>query len=219
MMIATPPRPILSSSPRRQAVGDTPLVFLEALDNDVNLAVWQRTLPPPLSAFAARVADHPHPLAESHVLEIHEGGQPVELGEIGASVRHLPGHGLFIDDLQLLVDAYACLLGAARVGLRLRTLDRAMCPRFHVDHVPLRLISTYHGQASQWLGEAAVRRDNGELQLSDEHAEYVQHMQAGDVALLKGEKWIGNEGHGIVHRSPALAGGERRLLVTLDWLG
>ena len=46
----------------------------------------------------------------------------------------------------------------------------------------------------------------------------IQRLEVGDVGLFKGEKWIGNEGAGIVHRSPAPAPGTRRLLLTLDWL-
>jgi hypothetical protein len=37
--------------------------------------------------------------------------------------------------------------------------------------------------------------------------------------LLKGEAWIGNENGGLVHRSPNLTGGARRLLLTLDFGG
>jgi len=47
----------------------------------------------------------------------------------------------------------------------------------------------------------------------------IQQLKRGDVALLKGEKWLGNEGFGLIHRSPHPAPGERRLLLTLDWLG
>jgi hypothetical protein len=43
-------------------------------------------------------------------------------------------------------------------------------------------------------------------------------MCAGDVALLKGERWEGNEHRAIIHRSPPVSEGERRLLLTLDWL-
>jgi hypothetical protein len=46
----------------------------------------------------------------------------------------------------------------------------------------------------------------------------IQRLQAGEVAILKGEKWLGNEGAGLVHRSPMTAPGERRLLLSLDWL-
>jgi hypothetical protein len=44
----------------------------------------------------------------------------------------------------------------------------------------------------------------------------IQTLQAGDVALLKGENWQGNEGAGLVHRSPS--GQQGRLLLSLDWL-
>ncbi|WP_428354217.1 DUF1826 domain-containing protein [Methyloprofundus sp.] len=37
-------------------------------------------------------------------------------------------------------------------------------------------------------------------------------------ALLKGERWEGNENAGLVHRSPAINEGERRLLLTLDFM-
>ena len=46
----------------------------------------------------------------------------------------------------------------------------------------------------------------------------IEQINTGEVALLKGEKWQGNEGAGLIHRSPALAPGERRLILTLDWL-
>ena len=46
----------------------------------------------------------------------------------------------------------------------------------------------------------------------------IQQLDSGDVALLKGEKWHGNEGFGLIHRSPYLDPGERRLILTLDWL-
>lgn len=40
------------------------------------------------------------------------------------------------------------------------------------------------------------------------------------IGLLKGERWEGNEGHGIVHRSPRLTPqAPRRLLLTLDFWG
>ncbi|MNV95110.1 hypothetical protein D3C71_1899700 [compost metagenome] len=48
--------------------------------------------------------------------------------------------------------------------------------------------------------------------------EDYQQMLCGEVAVLKGEKWQGNEGLGLIHRSPQPAPGERRLILTLDWL-
>ena len=45
----------------------------------------------------------------------------------------------------------------------------------------------------------------------------IQQLEKGDVALLKGESWIGNEEAGLVHRSPELERGTSRLLLTLDF--
>jgi hypothetical protein len=47
----------------------------------------------------------------------------------------------------------------------------------------------------------------------------IEQIASGEVALLKGEKWHGNESFGLIHRSPQPAPGERRLILTLDWLG
>jgi len=118
-----------------------------------------------------------------------------------------------------LVRAFSCLVDARRIGLRLRMLDKPMCPRFHVDHVPLRLITTYVGAGSEWLREGGMQR----RRLGDPTAEptdpaAIQQLGVGDVALFKGEKWLGNEGAGIIHRSPQATTAEHRLILTLDWL-
>jgi hypothetical protein len=33
----------------------------------------------------------------------------------------------------------------------------------------------------------------------------IQQLSQGDVASLKGEAWVGNEGKGLIHRSPQLS--------------
>ena len=45
----------------------------------------------------------------------------------------------------------------------------------------------------------------------------IENLQSGQVALLKGERWEGNEGAGLVHRSPDLDKGARRFLLSLDF--
>ena len=118
---------------------------------------------------------------------------------------------------------FCCLFGLERTGLRLATLNRAMCPRFHVDHVPCRLLKTYTGIATQWIPherldrtKLGVNRHNQPDELSGlfQRETDIENLQSGHVALLKGEKrWVGNEGTGLVHRSPRLNKGERRLLL------
>jgi hypothetical protein len=102
-----------------------------------------------------------------------------------------------------------------------------MCPRFHVDHVICRLICTYFGSGTEWLPESSVTRSAlGIIDVKADFADAIAHNQGcepdirtlreGSVGLLKGEKWPGNEGRGLVHRSPAASAEQSRLVVTLD---
>ncbi|MGB8920781.1 MAG: DUF1826 domain-containing protein [Pseudomonas sp.] len=205
---------------RQQHQGATPEILTRILEDDVNLAVWQRQLPLHIADFAALLLSLNEPLAESLCLELPDEDADPDLSGLAAGFRDLEGYEGFIADLQWLVSAFTCLLGARRVGLRLRVLDKAMCPRFHVDHVPVRLITTYAGIGSQWLKEGVMDREQlGQANAEPQDMAQIQQLQSADVALLKGEKWHGNEGFGLIHRSPQPAPGERRLLLTLDWLG
>jgi hypothetical protein len=102
-----------------------------------------------------------------------------------------------------------------------------MCPRFHFDRIPCRLVTTYQGAATQWLNNDVIDRDKlgaGSQGKPDEESGLLNNLSdinqltRGDVALLNGEHWYKNEGAGLVHRSPPVADGERRLLLTLDFL-
>ena len=203
----------------QQATGPTPDVLARILDDGVNLAIWQRQLPVHISDFGALLLSFDEPLADSISIEMCNEHASPNLQGLASRFNDLEGYAGFISDISWLVSAYSCLLGAKRIGLRLRALDKAMCPRFHVDHVPVRLITTYAGIGSQWLEEGAMeRRCLGQLQAEPTQATLIQQINQGEVALLKGEKWQGNEGAGLIHRSPALGQGERRLILTLDWL-
>lgn len=203
---------------RQQHQGPTPQALTRILEDEVNLAVWQRQLPLHISEFADVLLSLNQPLAQSLCLELPEEDAEPDLTGLATEFRDVQGYEGFMADLQWLVSAFACLLGARRIGLRLRVLDKAMCPRFHVDHVPVRLITTYAGVGSQWLAEGTMdRRQLG--QANAEPQADIQQLNSGDVALLKGEKWHGNEGFGLIHRSPQPPAGGRRLILTLDWLG
>ena len=128
-------------------------------------------------------------------------------------------------DVASLVEMFCELFGLRRAGLRLGVLDSAMCPKFHVDRVPCRLVTTYLGDGTEWLPNTAVDRSKlgmGAAGKPDHEsgicgsADDIQQLAEGQVALLKGELWVGNENGGLVHRSPAVADGELRLLATLD---
>jgi hypothetical protein len=131
------------------------------------------------------------------------------------------------EDIALLVEMFCCLFDLKRAGLRLKILDKPMCPRFHVDKIPCRLVTTYQGVATQWLNHSDVDRSKlgtGNLGKPDEESglfkslNNINQLNQGDVALLKGEYWDENEGAGLVHRSPPVAENEQRLLLTLDFI-
>lgn len=205
---------------RHQHQGVTPETLTRILEDQTNLAVWQRQLPVHIADFAQLVLSLNEPLAESLCVELPDEDAEPDLAGLAAGLRDLQGFEGFISDLKWLISAFACLLGARRIGVRLRVLDKAMCPRFHVDHVPVRFITTYAGIGSQWLEEGAMDRlQLGQADAEPQGAASIRQLNSGDVALLKGEKWHGNEGFGLIHRSPQPAPGERRLLLTLDWLG
>ncbi|TRO13428.1 DUF1826 domain-containing protein [Ectopseudomonas mendocina] len=206
-------------APPRQALAEDIQVLGEVLHEDVNLAVWQRRLPAQIADFAETLLAQGEPLAQSMTLELAQADSEPNLAGLVAQYADLPGQAAFLADVAWLVRAYACLLDAQRIGLRLRALDKAMCPRFHVDHVPLRLITSYAGVGSEWLEEGAMPRSKlGQPGAEPQDEALIQRLDSGHVALAKGEKWQGNEGRGLIHRSPQSLAGERRLLLTLDWL-
>jgi Protein of unknown function (DUF1826) len=116
-------------------------------------------------------------------------------------------------DIGFLVDLYCELMGCARAGVRLEVLDKAMCPRLHVDRTGIRLLCTYRGPGTEWLDERHADRrflgaaakglaDETSGLITDPHA--LHSVAPFAVAMLKGESWQGNAGHGLIHRSPAV---------------
>ncbi len=205
---------------RIAAIDTSPVVLADIYQDDVNMAVWQRVLDPSLTA--ATDAFFQTQSAFTTSMTVSPADAHVELANaFGNSPL-----GALTDDVAELVDMFCALFEIKRAGLRLATLHQAMCPRFHVDRVPCRLVTTYHGAATEWLRNDGVTRSklgHGSNGLPDDQSglfadtHQIQSLSRGDVALLKGEHWIGNENAGLIHRSPAVADGDHRLLLTLDF--
>jgi hypothetical protein len=101
-------------------------------------------------------------------------------------------------------------------------LDKTLCPYFHVDKVPARLVTTYHGPATEWVEQDNVNRTALEAYQQEAvviDRDKVHQVSAGDVLLFKGEKWPDRKVESIVHRSPEATLKQRRLLLTLDLVG
>jgi hypothetical protein len=205
---------------RRAALGNEPRVLTNLYLDEINIAIWQRQLSETLKnsvdtftrsnpTFQLSMTVTPETVLSSVSESLGDCSQ-VELSE----------------NIAELTAMFCCLFELKRVGLRLTVLDRAMCPKFHVDKVPCRLITTFQGTATEWLPHHAVNREKlgigshgqpDDLSGLYQNPDDIQQLGFGDVGLLKGELWAGNENAGLVHRSPALATGEQRLLLTLDF--
>ena len=189
--------------------------------DDVNMSVWQRTVSPELLQAAHYVLSLNHGFRFSASVTPQDAFESLYTALGAGDEAHL-----ICADAAEIVDMFCCLFDLHNVGLRFATLDRAMCPKFHVDRVPCRLVTTYSGIATQWLSHQVVNREKlgvGSQGRSDaESGLYrdqndIQQLKSGDVALLKGESWLGNEGGGLVHRSPNISHENKRLLLTLDF--
>lgn len=193
-------------------------VLTDIYREDVNLAVWQRELSDEIHADTAAILASDLPLSFSRNLSPAEVGLALEI-----ELQRFQHAGALMADIQQLCEMFCCLFERHTVGVRLAALNRTMCPNFHVDHVPSRLVTTYAGPATEWISHntgvrAVLAADNGyQAQQPFWQTVEVKHLSVGDVALMKGEKWLGNEMAGLVHRSPVVTTGDKRLFLSLDF--
>lgn len=206
---------------RRLAQGEEPLIFTNIYEEETNIVTWKRELSITLQSSVRNfLASNP----------TFQAIMTVSSQSAFSSVRQILGttdQFELSENIAELVDMFCCLFGLTHAGLRLIAMDRAMCPKFHADRVPCRLITTYQGLATEWLPHQVVDRtklglgSNGQSDSESglfQNPSDIQQLRCGDVALLKGESWEGNENAGLVHRSPTLSAGEYRLLLTLDFV-
>ena len=202
--------------------GASPMVLTDIYQDAVNIAIWQRKLPTELLGSLQQYLQSNPRLSITKTIE----ADAIEL-QLRETLPDFPGNELLQAKVAELVDMFCCLFDLKRAGLRLKVLEHAMCPRFHVDRVPCRLVTTFYGAGTQWLPHQLVNRDRLGIKsqgLADEQSglysgqDCIQVLAAGDVALLKGELWQGNEHAGLVHRSAPASGAEKRLLLTLDFV-
>ena len=204
--------PTLSQPLGHVSFDDDPVVFPEIFNEAVNFSVWQRELSVEIQRYAEYLArDH------QHFSMLLVGGLPELQTELQSKLPEYDGKAAIMEDLLLISDMFQELFDLDEMGFRLAVLTSAMCPRFHVDRIPCRMLTTYCGPATQWCPqELATRDEKNWVQVEDVNA--AQQLKIGDVALLKGDAWTDNEGKGIVHRSPPANKDTPRLVLTLDFI-
>lgn len=205
-----------------QMMGSHPTSLTDIYQPENNIAVWKRTHSKDL------IDNITHMLSDDRPLALVQSVTPYDVEEwIHNKLGEYACADALSKDIALIVDMFCCLFDVKKVGLRLTSIDRPMCPKFHVDRIPCRLVTTYVGSATEWLENEGLDRSKlgaGSCGQPDHLSGLfnrdtnIQQIQPGDVALLKGSGWEGNENGGLVHRSPSHTSNLRRLLLTLDFI-
>jgi len=206
---------------RRESISKDTGVLTDIYNEDINIAIWQNDISDEvIKNINQLMLDAKHLNVRMTIASSDIAKTLLE------SVDDLKNKNALCNYIELLGDMFCTLFELKRVGLRLTILNQAMCPKFHVDKVPCRLVTTLSGVGTEWLPNNLVDRTKlgaGSLGKPDEISGIVKNNQAikqastGDVVLLKGENWFDNENGGVVHRSPSLLENTRRLLLTLDF--
>lgn len=179
----------------------------EIFDPSLQVCSWQREIDPAIGTYLSGL----HQAGELQVIETLSPSARPRLESLPAGY----GRTSLMDDLALLSEVVCELLGSSEVGLRLARVGYAMCPGWHLDRVGIRLVCTYQGPGTEWLDDQTVERQD--LHASRTKEDAVIQALPGELVLLKGAHWQGNDGFGAVHRSPELAPGVGlRTVVTLD---
>lgn len=188
---------------------------------NINIAIWQRKLDAALEQAAEEILSENPDLNISMVPQPHDV-RDLLLSDLGSAPTTL----CLIEDISFIVGMFCELFDLKRAWVRLDAINKPMCPRFHADKLKCRLVTTYIGPSTQWLPHLLVDRSKlgpGNNGQTDEKSGLfvdktdIKQLDTGDIALLKGESWDGNDGAGLVHRSPHSKSDYRRLYMTIDF--
>jgi hypothetical protein len=204
-----------------QLLVDEEAGFVDFLEDATTVAVWRRRVPALVEAGAKLAATAFRSEFAFRRETRWRASLHADLAASGALSED--EQELLVADVARLAELLDDLVEAPEVGLRLCALGHAMCPRFHVDRVPLRLLCTYAGPGTEWLADADVDRALLRAQVGEAMCDpamragaSVRRLAPGYVGLFKGEAWPGRVGRGAVHRSPSCGGRGRRLFLSLE---
>lgn len=188
---------------------------------ELNVCIWRRSLPPRLERWLTA-------LSRTLVHELAARISP-DLASARRLFAGLPDRAetrAWAADVVALAARFCDLLGTKSLRASLATVETNKCRKFHTDYKTLRLVCTYAGPGTEWVDDRHADRsamgsedtciDSANTRIV-RHGASIQRARAGDVVVLKGGLFAGNEGRGAVHRSPPIEHtGERRIVLTFD---
>ena len=201
---------------------DDSVQLSEIHKKNVNISIWERKLNNKIIEAGKYMLDKNSKIQFSEVIK-PKNTLDILKREFGHSEEYL----FLFKDISKLVKIFCELFEENRAWLRLDAISKPMCPRFHTDYVRCRLVTTYVGPGTQWLPHHLVNRSKlghgNQGQPDDKSGLFqknvkIEQLDIGHVALLKGESWDGNNGSGLVHRSPHAEKEYKRLYMTIDFL-
>ena len=132
--------------------------------------------------------------------------------EISEDLKSSDFYMQWVIDMAGVCNIFCETLATNTVGFCLAT-QRA-CQRYHIDHVPLRLLVTYYGKGTEWVPDSAVDRlaydsgmPNDKILTTNNAREF---LNAWDIAIFRGGP------DGLLHRTPDAALNTPSILLRLD---
>lgn len=104
-------------------------------------------------------------------------------------------------DIAAVARSFLAQFGAPGASLRIEVVTTNTCPKFHCDNIRVRVVTTYHGPGTEYVATAAP--------------DDVRGAPTGALLFLKGHKHPTHT-DAVLHRSPMVPPGEKRLCVVLD---
>ena len=206
---------------RYSSISDNSDKLSEIYNEKVNISIWKRKINAAMQKAAQEIFSK-NPDLRISVVPQPQDAKEVLLSELGKGQNAQ----LLIEDISKLVNLFCNLFNLKRAWIRLDAINKPMCPRFHADKLKCRMVTTYKGPATQWIPHHLINRTmlgHGNNGLPDEESGIfekstdIEQLDTGHVALLKGESWDGNQGAGLIHRSPHSKHDYSRLYMTIDF--
>lgn len=171
----------------------------------VAAAIWQRNLDASFSGWINNLSSDQLPTLRV-IVPVNLVEEAVQTACDIAKTPPGPERKMLIGDAGALALIYSQVMGSDHVRVRFDVSDGVMCPKFHLDHVPARLLCTYRGPGTQYVPEVHL-----------EDSKQIGNMKTGAVGIFRGTKWMSEERSSLLHRSPAIQPGKGpRLLLVID---
>jgi hypothetical protein len=193
-------------------------VLAHILRNGINLAIWQRPVPTPILDWVSE-APLDHLLFTFRDIDF-EGPAACTGALLAAKIRsHTPyelaARMALVSDVADLANVTAKIAHVTSVRIRLEWVMDQPCSYFHIDKVPLRLLCTYFGPGTEWLSNETASRLTAPADVPAQIE--INHLMAGDVAVMRGAPYGSTIGTALTHRSPSVhSPSEWRLFLAID---